>query len=252
MISHTSHLVPKPHIQNTMIEKFESMLNEAPRGGTVTDPHVISYFALRKAVGIIGVALPVVLIVGKIVFEGQGIQSSISAYYYTVMRDVFVGGLCSIGVFLLSYRGYSRIDDIAGDLACLFAVGVALFPTTPAADASGTERFIGGLHLAFAICFFLTLAFFSIVLFRRTDPTKTPTAKKKIRNGVYLACGIVILICVVGIGIIKLLPAENPIYALTPVFWLEAIAIWAFGWSWITKGELILADYAPKVDDARN
>ena len=23
------------------------------------------------------------------------------------------------------------------------------------------------------------------------------------------------------------------------VFWLEAIAIWAFGWSWFTKGEAL-------------
>ena len=29
---------------------------------------------------------------------------------------------------------------------------------------------------------------------------------------------------------------------LDPVFWLESIALWAFGISWITKGELILKD----------
>jgi hypothetical protein len=27
-----------------------------------------------------------------------------------------------------------------------------------------------------------------------------------------------------------------------PVFWLESIALWAFGISWIVKGEVILKD----------
>ncbi len=27
-----------------------------------------------------------------------------------------------------------------------------------------------------------------------------------------------------------------------PVFWLESIALWAFGISWIVKGEIILKD----------
>src|SRR5262252_370496 len=89
---------------------------------------VISYLALRQAVGIIGTSLPFVLVLGKFILEGPGIQPSISDYYYTVMRNVLVGSLCAIGVFLMSYRGYERKDDIAGDLACVFAIGVAIFP----------------------------------------------------------------------------------------------------------------------------
>ncbi len=93
---------------------------------------VLSYLGLRKAIGIIGILLPFVLVFGKILLErGLGIESSISAYYYTVMGDVFVGSLCAVGVFLLSYRGYERKDNIAGDIACIFAIGVALFPTKP-------------------------------------------------------------------------------------------------------------------------
>ncbi len=93
---------------------------------------VMSYWELRKAVGLIGIALPLLLVAGKYLFEGPGIQDSISDYYYSVMRDVFVGSLWAIAVFLLSYRGHERQDDLTGDLACLFAIGVALFPTAPA------------------------------------------------------------------------------------------------------------------------
>lgn len=44
---------------------------------------VLSYLGLRKAVGILGTALPFVLAFGKILLEGPGIQSSISSYYHT-------------------------------------------------------------------------------------------------------------------------------------------------------------------------
>ena len=92
---------------------------------------VFSYLELRKAIGILGMVLPFVVSLGAWLFFQEGIQRSISAYYHTGMRDVFVGTLFAIGFFLLSYKGYERSDAIAGDLGCLFAVGVALFPTAP-------------------------------------------------------------------------------------------------------------------------
>ncbi len=71
------------------------------------DSRVISYRAIRKAIGIIGLLLPIALIEGKMYyFHDPGIQGSISSYYYTGMRDVLVGSLWAIGVFLFSYRGY--------------------------------------------------------------------------------------------------------------------------------------------------
>lgn len=131
---------------------------------------VLSYLGLRKAIGIIGIALPFVLVCGKLLLQGPGIQSSISHYYYTVMRDVFVGSLCAIAVFLMSYRGYGSTDNLAGKLACLFAVGVALFPITPEYNPTTHDKLIGFVHMFCAGAFFLTLAFFSLVLFRKTEP----------------------------------------------------------------------------------
>ena len=203
---------------------------------------VLSYLGLRKAIGIIGTALPFVLAFGKILLEGPGIQSSISHYYYTEMRGVFVGSLCAIATFLMSYRGYERKDDLAGDLACGFAVGVALFPTTPEVNATSRETFVGVLHLLFAASFLLTLAFFSLALFRKTDPTKTPTRQKRQRNAVYTVCGYAIVACLALIAVVALLPSDSPVRRLDPVFWLESAAVVAFGISWLTKGEAILKD----------
>lgn len=206
------------------------------------DSLVLSYLGLRKAIGIIGIALPFVLAFGKIFLEGPGIQSSISAYYHTGMRDVFVGSLCAIAVFLMSYRGYERVDDIAGDLACVFAIGAALFPTTPDVNVTPQDKIVGALHLIFAASFFLTLAFFSLVLFRKTDPTRKPTRAKEQRNVVYTVCGYTILVCLALVAVVALMSSDSPVKRLDPVFWLEATAIVAFGLSWLTKGEAILKD----------
>jgi hypothetical protein len=207
---------------------------------------VFSYLALRKAIGILGIALPFVLSLGALILFQKGLQSSISSYYHTRMQDVLVGTLCVIGFFLFSYKGYKRSDNIAGNLACVFAVGVALFPTTPDGAAASGARLIGYFHLAFAALFFMTLIYFSLFLFTKTDPKKSPSKRKKQRNRVYKACGYTMGICILLIAINSFLSGSVASFleALKPVFWLEALAIFAFGISWFTKGEAILKDKA--------
>jgi len=224
----------------------------------------MSYLGLRRAIGLIGVFLPFVLVVGKIIIEGPGMEGSISAYYYTVMRGVLVGSLCAIGVFLLSYR-YQKHDIIAAVLAGIFAIGVALFPTTPSVAPTPTDEAIGVVHAVCAGLFFLTLAYMSIFLFTRTYPSKMRSLRKpleylsllvatrtvsgkpleprkKWRNVIYRVCGYAIVLCVVLIGIVAIPSINNLVKHLHPVFWLESIAILAFGFSWLIKGDTILKD----------
>ena len=204
------------------------------------DSLVLSYLSLRRAVGLIGIALPFVLACGEILLKGWGLRGSISSYYYTAMGDVFVGSMCAIAVFLMSYRGYERKDDFAGNLACVFALGVALFPTAPAVSVTPRDNVVGALHLFFAACFLLTLAYFSLRLFRLTAPNPTP--QKLQRNKIYTVCGYTILVCVALCAVVKLLPGNALLLKFSPLFWLEGVAVVAFGVSWLTKGEAILAD----------
>jgi hypothetical protein len=207
---------------------------------------VISYLLLRKIIGILGTAFPFLLIFGALIFFRTGLQSSISSYYYTGMGDVFVGVLCVIGFFLLSYRGYEPIDRFMGDLACIFAVGVALFPTAPDGFVSCEARCIGYIHLAFAAAFFITLIIFSLCLFTKTKPDKEPTRKKIHRNRVYRTCGYIMCVCVLLMIIYTPLPEDvkSHIKFLRPIFWLEAVAVVSFGISWLVKGEALLKDEA--------
>ena len=203
------------------------------------NPQLISFMLLRKLVGWLGIILPVILVIGTVVIENaQGLEDSISDYYYTGMRDVFVGILCSVAIFLFAYKGYEYKDSLAGNFACFFALGVAFFPTD---DVS----IVGTIHLICALLFFVTLIYFSMVLFvKSSKPVELQSATKRKRNLVYKSCGVIMIICIALIGIYFLfLEKKFPvIVSFNPVFWLEAIALVAFGVSWLTKGQFMLKD----------
>jgi hypothetical protein len=224
----------------------------------------MSYLNLRRWVGGIGIALPFVLPIGKILLDGHSLEGSLSAYYYTVTGGFFVGSLCAIGVFLLSYR-YKKWDIIASIVAGICAIFVALFPTAPEAGATAAQNAIGIVHGASAGLFFLTLACMSILLFTKTNPyqalkprnigdglamfvmTRTKPGlplnpHKKRRNIIYRACGWVILFCIIGMLIVGIPSIKEHVKQCNLVFWLESIAVFAFGASWLIKGETILRD----------
>jgi hypothetical protein len=219
------------------------------RSPLTENPQVISFLTLRKAVGILGIAFPVVLAVGSLLFcDCAEIQSSISSYYHTDMRNLFVGTLCALALFLFAYKGYDRRDAIAGNLGCLFALGVAFFPTsvtessTPCIPEAFNNSVLSSIHFISAGLLFLVLSYFSIVLF--TKGSKNPTARKLKRNRLYRICGYAMLGCIALIALyFMLLEKRYPaLQNLDPVFWLESIALWAFGISWLTKGKALLND----------
>lgn len=202
---------------------------------------VISYLTLRKTVGLLGLLFPFILYFGGRLLFNTGLQSSVSTYYYTGMGDVFVGTICIIGFFLYSYRGYEPKDDIAGDLACIFALGTALFPTHETAGGSGLTGYI---HLGSAALFFIVLIYFSVFLFTKSDPDRPPSPRKLHRNRVYRTCGGIMALCILFITLYFLLLSSMTasLEALKPVFWLESTAVAAFGISWLIKGGALLGD----------
>ncbi len=206
---------------------------------------LISFLHTRRAIGIIGMALPVVLLLGNLFFGDHQIQNSISAYYHTGMRNIFVGAICAIAVFLLSYRGYEK-DYRLTYTAGAFAILVALFPTKPnIQELTFQENLIGNLHLVFAAIFFLALAGICFWLFTNTDLSKEELKEeshkgKKRRNSVYSACGWFIIACILLIAIVNMSLKDTFVMQIKPVFFLEFIALLAFGFSWITKSNLTI------------
>ena len=204
----------------------------------VTPVH--SYLSLRWIIGVLTITMPLVLVIWEFIgCECGEIRSSISDYYNSAAGDYFVGAVFAIGIFLFTYRGYARreedsewfTDDTAGNLTCIFLIGVALFPN------SG-EGWIGRAHLASATLAFLMLAYFCLVLFVKSGGVLT--SLKRRRNMIYRICGWVIVLCVVLIAAyLVFLQDEKSISDLSPVFWLEWLALWAFGISWFVKGKAL-------------
>lgn len=205
-----------------------------------------SYLSLRTLIGLLGMALPLVVSFGALVFHQTGLQTSISAYYHTDMRDFLVGILWAVGLFLFSYQGYEPIDAAAAKFACFCAICVAVFPTAPDGATEPGVIFTGQIHLVFAALLFVTLTGFCFLLFTKTDPSQPPSRRKLQRNMIYRVSGAVMFTSILLMVIYHLLPPELTVTlaAFKPVYWLESLAIFAFGISWFVKGEGILKDEA--------
>lgn len=82
----------------------------------------------------IGMILAVVLLATSILIQhGEEArrcwQTSISAYYYTPVRAIFVGGMIAVGFALIVIQGRSTVEDIFLNVAGMFAPVVAIVPT---------------------------------------------------------------------------------------------------------------------------
>ncbi|MGH3227426.1 MAG: hypothetical protein ACRDOA_02390 [Streptosporangiaceae bacterium] len=208
---------------------------------------------LRMAVGWLGTLLPIVLLAANpialsIEHSSCGwLPDSVSGYYYSPVRNIFVGALSGLGLFLIAYVGTNLGDRVITDLAGLFGLGVALFPTRPmvtsppsltcqtVARVSTREQVIGDIHAVSAVLFLLFLAWMAI-RFTNTNPAQP--SPQKLRNMIYQICAIVILACVVAAVVTNFLPASwRP-----PFPWLflyEAVAIFAFGVSWFVQAQTL-------------
>lgn len=204
----------------------------------------LSAYAQRQLIGYLGLSLPVLLYVGSSAratprLPAWQLLESVSAYYYTGAVAIFVGVLFGLGLFLLTYRGYSdaRADRRLGRFAAVCAFGIALFPTKGAPNGIPRPEWWstpdGWIHYGCAALLFTAFAVFSLWLFRLSSvPTGQPLpAGKRLRNRIYLVCGVVIIACILWAGSSLLWPH--------PIFWPEAIALWAFAISWLTKGRAI-------------
>jgi hypothetical protein len=89
----------------------------------------------------------------------------------------------------------------------------------------------------FATLLFSVFIFFSLYLFRKSSGH--PTQQKKNRNNVYLICGLIMVTCIAVIGAFEIFDWNA---SWNPVFWFESLALFSFGFSWITKAEVVFQD----------
>lgn len=107
------------------------VLEPGGKGVSVTDGHEYNvgqtYLALR-----LGMVLLILLLLVSIGFQfasTECLQVSISAYYYTATRPIFIATLCAIGACLIVYRGNTDTENVLLDFCGFLAFVVAFVPT---------------------------------------------------------------------------------------------------------------------------
>lgn len=217
------------------------------------DPHYRrSFVTMRLGSGGLAFLLPIalVVIVHWLDDDQPWIRGSLSEYYYSGAREVFVGGLSAIVVFLIAYRVLEwSLDNVLSWIAAVFLLVVVVFPTgrpseemecghpseqidcTPLQNAL-SESLVETLHYIGAIVFIGSLAmisfFFCVREARRTQRGWLPPAfwwKWHLLWVALIVAAIVwILVTRTGWG-----PKQS-------LFIGEVVAVWAFALSWIAKG----------------
>jgi hypothetical protein len=211
---------------------------------------IMSYLGLRRWVGGIGMFLPFFCIIGGALFADLSTQRSISYYYHTNMRDFFVGILFCVSMFLITYRGYERIDNIITTASGIASLFVAFFPCRFDDNLNNVVSILqikpnisNTIHLICASIFFFLLAMNSIFLFTLSDKDKSTFSKnKKIRNKIYIVCGVIILVSLASVATLNLVLSKKIVIQNRVILIFETIMLFAFGISWLIKGKTLFKD----------
>lgn len=223
----------------------------AARTGDLYDTISGSYFTLRRGLALLALAYPVAL---WLLAGPEHLQGSISAYYHFhhsaggpspfgggSARDVFVGGLWAVGAFLFFYRGYSRREDIALDIAGLAALLVSTFPMDWPRELGSLRNTI---HFTSAVTFFLAVAY--VCLFRPGDtlPLLADEARRRRFKRTYALLGT--LMVALPLSILAVHVLADWVGALPEnaderrfVFWIEVAGIYVFAAYWLVKSREI-------------
>jgi hypothetical protein len=208
---------------------------------------IISYINLRILIGILAIALPFVCIFGGMLIAKESIQTSISIYYYTNVRDCFVGILVGISMFLVSYKGYGKVDNVVTTITGIIGLGLVIFPCY-SPDYINTKvgffhipiEISGYIHLICAFAYFALMAYNSMFIFTKTYDNKKMTKNKKRRNIVYRICGFLIFLSLITLLLVFIFGGASTIAEKQIMLKIEAVMLISFGISWLVKSKAIL------------
>ena len=180
-----------------------------------------SYLYLSLGIGLIAALLPLLLL-----WRGGYVgHDSISSFYTNDIRssrDVMVGLLCAVGVFLFLFHGLSKTENWLLNFAGISVIGVAFIPMT-------TSEL---LHRGFAIIFFLLIGIVAIRYSKgRIDHIPHQRSRRAFKTG-YTAAGTAMILLPLIIVALQFTPWGRFKHHM---FWIECVAIWAFSAYWFLK-----------------
>jgi hypothetical protein len=233
--------------------------------------YVRSFMTMRTLSGVLGIALPVVLvgIAHALSPEDPFFRGSLSEYYYTGAREWFVGVLSATAVFLIAYKVFEwSLDNLLSLGAAISAILVLLFPTgrpvshdtsrpagldectpgepvptdwidcTPIQESLG-ERRVEGIHFAAAATF---IGLIGVITFFFGVREARRRGRRRLSQTFWRRWHFTCALAIAG-GILWIVGNELAVkFDLVaadlwhPVLVGEVVAVWAFAASWISKG----------------
>lgn len=232
----------------------EPSSRDRPRSGASVGPdradairHLKAEHYERLLVAGMALVVPTLMIVVDLVTvpgspTGRG---SLSAYYHSGLRDVFVGGSCALGALLIAHRiAEHSVENLLSVVAGVGAIITALFPTSrpprvahvplAAAQRQFGEGTVTDVHTAGAAAM-LTALFVLTLVFAVRQGRLPHTGRWSPRSwrtyhlfcaGLMLASGIYALLAN-GLGVIR---------TDASLLYSESMAIGGFGLSWLALG----------------
>ncbi|TXE16184.1 hypothetical protein ES692_13710 [Psychroserpens burtonensis] len=245
-------------MQNQLTKKVNNMINLDYK--KEDDLWLQNSKTLRKLIGVLGMALPILLIIITFLFFDLSRPiESISHYYYTRAGSIFTVILSVIAIFLIVYSGKAPKDFYISTFAGIFALFVVFFPTGNLSETyceslkAYSITFIEGntssgfretFHLISAALFLILLAYMSFFLFTKSNKLKGYRGQKKvIRNRICRVCAglIVLSLIIILLGFTGVIN-EDFYNGNQLTFWMETVAVESFGFAWLIKGETMFSD----------
>lgn len=233
-----------------------ALTNTCAKGGGLDS--LSHYFYTRIGGNIFVAALSVIGILLLVFFTKPG---AVNGYLNHRPLDMVLAKVAGAAAFVIAFVPTAGTGcALSGDAMRAYVLTGPDFGPLPGGvhDATGARiafdfwaawgidnAFLGQLHNIGAAVMFAILGYFSFVVFARVQSPEAltaeaePTRKKRMRNGVYRILGLLIF------AAIGLLAAKNLLFSDAArlrwdagnwTFWTEAIALWAFGASWLIKG----------------
>jgi len=204
-----------------------------------------SYTTLRIGMAALAITLPFLLwIVGHILAD-LPLQGSMSAYYHAgggAVRDVFVGSLFAIGVFLMLYKGFTDFENWALNLAGGFLLVVAVVPMAWGCGDT-CPRF--SWHGTAAVIFFLSIAYVCIVRSSDTLGLMSDQARADYYRKAYKMMGWAMIASPAIAFALKLFLQPDPGKG-SVIFFIEAVGVVVFGSYWLLKSFEIRETHAER------
>jgi hypothetical protein len=228
---------------------------------------------LRRLVGVLGMSLPWLLIVFLWWDTSRGAPlESISHYYFTRVSAVFTTTVSLMAIFLLIYKGQSPKEFWLSTAAGIGALLLVLFPTDNIVDdicigvgnccgdvCQAAERqytagvlrnsiFRKDFHYIASGVFLLCLALMAFLVFaysKKEIAAATDAAairRMKQRNFIYRLCGVLMVLAVAFVLWGDKIVGDTIYKDYHLTFWMETLAVEAFGFSWLLRGDMLLPD----------